>query len=103
MPKIEVLGQIDGPAEGYVTVLTRVHILPGEQVTRHTHPGVESTYVLEGEGIVMADGCPDKRCRAGDWFQLAPEVPHSVVIGPQGAPVVATYLVRKDQPLVTWL
>lgn len=103
MPNIEVLGQLDGPAEGYVTLLTRVHILPGEQVARHTHPGVESTYILEGDGVVVADGFADRPCAAGDWFQLPANVPHSVRIGPRGATVVATYVVAKDKPLVTWL
>jgi quercetin dioxygenase-like cupin family protein len=103
MPKIEMLGQIDGPIEGYVTVLARIHVEAGEQVARHTHPGVESTYFLEGEGVVMADGFPDKPCKAGDWFQVPPGVPHSVRIGPGGVVAVGNYLVEKDKPLTTWL
>ena len=73
MPKIEVLGQIDGPVAGYATVLTRVHVAPGEQVPRHTHPGVELTYVLEGEGIVRVDGFPDKLVKAGELLSGASE------------------------------
>jgi quercetin dioxygenase-like cupin family protein len=103
MPQVEMLGQTDGPIEGYVTVLTRVHVAPGEQVARHTHPGVESTYFLEGEGVVMADGFPDKPCKPCDWFQVPPNVPHSVRIGPAGVLVVANYLIEKGKPLTTWL
>jgi quercetin dioxygenase-like cupin family protein len=103
MPKIDVLGRMDGPTEGYVKVITKLHIFPGEQVARHTHPGVESTYFLEGEGVVMADGFPDKPCKPGDWFQVPPDVPHSVKIGPDGVVAVGHYIVEKDEPLVTWL
>lgn len=103
MPKIEVLGQIDGPVAGYATVLTRVHVAPGEQVPRHTHPGVESTYVLEGEGIVRVDGFPDKLVKAGDSFQVPPNTPHGVQIAPSGALVVGNYVVEKDKPLTAWL
>ena len=103
MPKVEVLGEMAGPVAGYVTMLTRVHVNPGEQVPRHTHPGIESTYVLEGAGIVRVDGLPDKLVKAGDWFQVAPNVPHSVQIASEGALVVGNYVVEKDKPLTTWL
>ena len=103
MPKVEVLGQIDGPVAGYVTVLTRVHVALGEQVPRHTHPGVESTYVLEGEGILRVDGLSDQLVKAGDLFQVPPNTAHSVQIAPSGALVVGNYLVEKDKPLTTWL
>ena len=103
MPKVEVLKQIDGPVAGYVTVLTRVHIAAGEQVSRHTHPGVESTYVLEGEGIVSRQGYPDRPLKVGDAFQVPSNLPHSVQIGPNGALAIANYVVEKDKPLVNWL
>jgi quercetin dioxygenase-like cupin family protein len=51
----------------------------------------------------MADGFPDKPCKPGDWFQVPPNVPHSVRIGPAGVLVVANYLIEKDKPLTTWL
>jgi quercetin dioxygenase-like cupin family protein len=51
----------------------------------------------------MADGFPDKPCKAGDWFQVPPDVPHSVKIGPEGVVAVGHYIVEKDEPLVTWL
>ena len=86
-----------------MTVLARVHIAPGEEAPRHARRGVESTYVLEGEGLVMADGLADRMCRVGDWLQVPADVPHSVRIGPAGVVVVANYPVEKDGPLVSWL
>ena len=51
--KRTLLKQTDGPTEGYVTVEMRVDIEPGAAVARHTHPGVESGYLVEG-GIDLA-------------------------------------------------
>jgi hypothetical protein len=39
---------MDGPAPGYVTLLVEATIDPGVTIGRHTHPGIESAYVLEG-------------------------------------------------------
>ena len=44
----KILSQTDGPTPGYVTLLVEATIEPGVTVGRHTHPGVESAYVLEG-------------------------------------------------------
>ena len=38
------------PGDRYVTLLMNVGIPANMQVPRHTHPGVESTYVVEGGG-----------------------------------------------------
>ena len=89
MPNVEILAEIDGPVDGYVTVMVRAQASASDLVARHTHPGIESTYILEGEELVMIDGQPDKLCKAGDWFQVRPGVPHSVRIGPNGATMLA--------------
>jgi quercetin dioxygenase-like cupin family protein len=44
----KILSKTDGPAAGYETVLVEAEIEAGVAVGRHTHPGVESAYVLEG-------------------------------------------------------
>lgn len=43
-----VVNTVEGPGEGYHTVLVHVEIAPNFLVARHTHPGVESSYILEG-------------------------------------------------------
>jgi hypothetical protein len=43
----KILSQMDGPAPGYVTILAEATIEAGVTVGRHTHPGIESAYVLE--------------------------------------------------------
>src|ERR1700674_2781669 len=44
----KILSQSDGPAPGYVTLLVAIEIEPGVTIGRHTHPGIESAYILEG-------------------------------------------------------
>ncbi len=39
-------------------VVVTVELFPGETEPRHTHPGDEFIYLLEGEGIVLVDGEP---------------------------------------------
>jgi hypothetical protein len=44
----KILSQMDGPMPGYVTLVAEVTIDPGTLVARHTHPGIESGYVVSG-------------------------------------------------------
>jgi quercetin dioxygenase-like cupin family protein len=44
----KILSQMDGPMPGYVTIIVQAEIEPGVMVARHTHPGIESGYVIEG-------------------------------------------------------
>ena len=44
----KLLSETDSPAAGYVTLLMEAEIAPRVAVGRHTHPGVEYAYVLEG-------------------------------------------------------
>ena len=66
------------------------------------HPGLEMTYILEGEYTLMVDGRADQALRPGDWFEVPAEVPHSVTCHKPGR-ALAHYVVQKDKPLVSWL
>jgi quercetin dioxygenase-like cupin family protein len=39
---------MDGPVPGYVTINTLTELEPNASLLRHTHPGIESGYVVEG-------------------------------------------------------
>lgn len=95
------LSTTDGPSAGYHTILMRVEIAPGFAVARHTHPGIESTYVLEGGGTLSVKGQADREVKAGDGFQVAPETPHSLKNGPARTVLVGNYIVEKDKPLAS--
>jgi quercetin dioxygenase-like cupin family protein len=71
---------------------------------RHTHPGLEMTYILEGEFKLMVDGRPDQPLKQGDWFEAPAEMPHSVEnVGGKPGRALAHYVVEAAKPLTTWL
>ncbi len=92
--KRTVLQKFDVPGTNLETVIGVAEIVPNVLIGRHTHPGVEGGYVLEGAIVLMIAGQPDKPLKAGDSYQI----PLSV---PQGAKVLASYVVEKGKPLAT--
>jgi len=98
----KILSQTDGPAPGYVTVLVEATIEPGVAVARHTHPGIESAYVLEGGFELPIEGQPTRMLKPGDAFQIPPVTPHAG--GKPGAAksrILITYVVEKGKPLAS--
>jgi quercetin dioxygenase-like cupin family protein len=98
----KVLSQMDGPAPGYVTVLVEATIEAGVSVGRHTHPGIESAYVLEGGFELPIQGQQTRMIKPGDGFQVPPETPHAG--GPPPAAktrILSTYVVEKGKPLAS--
>jgi quercetin dioxygenase-like cupin family protein len=98
----KLLSQTDGPAAGYVTIIAEVTIEPGVVVGRHTHPGIESGYVVEGGLDLPIQGQSTRSLKPGDGFQVPAETPHAG--GPNGAQktkIVSTYVVEKGKPLAT--
>src|SRR5436305_15163113 len=73
----KILSQTDGPTPGYTTILVQATIDAGVPVARHTHPGVESAYVLEGGFELPIQGQATRTIKAGDAFQIPPETPHA--------------------------
>ena len=98
----KILSQTDGPAPGYVTVLVEATIEPGVAVGRHTHPGIESAYVLEGGFELPIQGQPTRTIKAGDGFQIPPETPHAGgKPGDTKSRILITYVVEKGKPLAS--
>jgi quercetin dioxygenase-like cupin family protein len=73
----------------------------GVAVPRHTHPGVESAYCLDGSAELSIKGQPDRTIKAGDSFQVPTETVHSAKVGDKPVKIVVTYTVEKDKPLAT--
>jgi quercetin dioxygenase-like cupin family protein len=96
----KILSQMDGPVPGYTTILMETTIEPGVALVRHTHPGIESTFVLEGSHELPIEGRPTLMLKQGDSFQVPAGTPHS-----GGKPsdvklrLATTYVVEKGKPL----
>ncbi|ACA18871.1 Cupin 2 conserved barrel domain protein [Methylobacterium sp. 4-46] len=98
----KLLAQTEGPAPGYVTLLMDVEIDAGTVVGRHTHPGVESTYVIEGELELPVEGQPTRLVRAGDSFQVPPHTPHAGgKASDKAVRLSVTYVLEKGKPIAT--
>jgi len=93
--KSDVLQRIDMPDTHYQMGLQKAVLAPNEVKARHMHTGPEVAYVLEGEVIITMDGQPEKRIKAGESFQYLAFAPHVSKAGPQGATVLATWVVEK--------
>ena len=98
----KILSQTDGPAPGYVTLLVEATIEAGVAVGRHTHPGIESAYVLEGGFELPIQGQPTRTTKPGDAFQIPPETPHAGgKPGDARSRLLITYVVEKGKPLAS--
>ena len=95
----KILGSLDMPGGKLVCVQVVAEIEAGALVARHTHPGIESAYILEGGGTLSVKGQPDRVVKAADSFLVSAETPHSLQAGSQKTRVMVTYTVEKDKPL----
>ena len=100
--KRTILSQMDGPMPGYVTINMEAEIEAGVTIARHTHPGIESSYVLEGGFELPIQGQPTRTLKAGDGFQVPPETPHAGgKPGDKKSRLAITYVVEKGKPLAS--
>lgn len=89
------------PDTGYETVIGIAEIAPNVLIGRHTHPGPESGYVLEGSFELLIDGEAPRTVKAGESYMVGARLVHDARTGPEGARVIATYVVEAGQPLAS--
>src|SRR5262245_52087229 len=75
------LQKFDVPNTNLETVIAIAEIVPNVMVGKHTHPGVEGAYILEGELTLMIDGQPPKTLKAGDSYNVPLSKPHDAKSG----------------------
>jgi quercetin dioxygenase-like cupin family protein len=87
---------------GREVVQVRVDIAPGVASPRHTHPGEEIIYVLEGTLEYEVEGKPPVTLKAGDVLFVPAGATHVAKnVGSGNAAELATYVVEKGKPLLT--
>jgi quercetin dioxygenase-like cupin family protein len=98
----KLLSKTDGPTAGYETLLMEATIEAGVPVGKHTHPGVESAFVLEGGFELPIQGQETRMLKAGDGFQIPPNTPHAGgKAGTAKSRILITYVVEKGKPLAS--
>ena len=77
-------------------------IPPGMAAGRHTHPGPETSYVVEGSASLEIEGETPRLVKAGDSFAIpAGKIHDAKVVGDKPVKVLATYIVEKGKPLAS--
>ncbi|HWE48338.1 MAG TPA: cupin domain-containing protein [Bryobacteraceae bacterium] len=87
---------------GHEAVIASVEIAPGASAGRHTHPGEEISYVMDGEGELMITGQPTRKIKAGDGFIVPANTIHDAHnTGSKPLKLAAVYYVEKGKPMAT--
>jgi len=94
------LQDIKYPA-GHHIVTVVAEIGPNQLAGRHTHPGVDTGYVLDGEATLIIEGQADKELKAGDSYAVPAGIPHDVKTGAKGLKLLAIYVVEDGKPVAT--
>jgi quercetin dioxygenase-like cupin family protein len=97
-----VLQQADLSVPGREAVTAMAEIQPAGSVGRHTHPGEEIGYVLEGTVVLEREGQPAVTIGPGKTFIIPAGMVHNATnSGSAPARILATYIVEKGKPLAT--
>ena len=91
----------DLSAPGREVIQVLVGFAPGVTAPRHSHPGEELVYVVEGVLEYQLDGRPPVTVRAGEVLFIPSGAVHAVRnVGGGNAVELATYVVEKGKPLL---
>ena len=100
--KRTVLQQTDISVPGREAVTAVAEFPGGVAAGRHTHPGEEIGYVLEGQVLLEQDGKPPVTLKAGQAFFIPAGTIHNATnTGSGTARVLANYVVEKGKPMAT--
>jgi quercetin dioxygenase-like cupin family protein len=87
---------------GREAIQVRVDFDPGAAFGKHTHPGEEIIYVLEGSLEYVIEGKPPVTLKAGDVFFVPTGTIHAARnVSGGNAAELATYIVEKGKPVLT--
>jgi quercetin dioxygenase-like cupin family protein len=100
--KRTVLQQADLSTPGKEVVTAVAEFQPNAVAGRHTHPGEEVGYVIEGTVLVEIDGKPAQTLTAGKAFLIPAGAIHNATNKGTGvAKILANYIVEKGKPVAT--
>jgi quercetin dioxygenase-like cupin family protein len=87
--------------QGREVVQVRVDIAPGVAFGKHSHPGEEIVYVIEGALVYELAGKPPVTLKAGEVLFIPAGTIHAAKnVGRGNGAELATYIVEKGKPLV---
>ena len=87
---------------GHEAIQVRVDFEPGAAFPKHSHPGEEIIYVLQGSLEYQLQGKQPVTLKAGDVLFVPAGTIHAAKnVGSGIASELATYIVEKGKPLLT--
>ncbi len=95
-----IISRADVTGTNMEVILVETEIPPGAFSARHTHPGEEAFYILQGATVETPGGEPKMR-ETGSGGINARDVPHAgyKVVGDTPLKMVNVYIVDKGKPL----
>jgi quercetin dioxygenase-like cupin family protein len=91
----------DLSTSGHEAIQVRIDFAPGAAFGKHTHPGEEIIYVIEGLLEYQVEGKPPVTLKAGDVLFIPAGTIHAAKnVGGNNAAELATYVVEKGKPVV---
>jgi quercetin dioxygenase-like cupin family protein len=88
--------------DGYTTVTGIATLAAGACAGPHIHPGLETSYMLEGEIILKIEGKPDQKFKAGESLQVPIAATHDAC-NTNNAPakILVVYVIERGKPVAS--
>jgi quercetin dioxygenase-like cupin family protein len=95
-----VIQKADLSAPGREAVVAKVELDAGASAGRHSHPGEEIGYVLEGEGDLLIHGEDARHLKPGDSFIIPAGTVHDALnTGKNTMRLISVFVVEKGKPM----
>lgn len=96
------VSRADVSAANHEAVVVKAELDPGKHAGRHTHPGDEISYVVDGQGELLVDGEAPRPLKAGEAFVVKAGVVHDLRnSSKKPVHLLGVYVVEKGKPLAT--
>ena len=89
--------QLEG-AEGTEEIISRVTLPPHSTLPKHTHPGEEFAYVLEGKVTLWQDGKDEIVFKAGEVGKVPLNQVHTAITAEEGATILVFRVHETGKP-----
>ena len=97
-----ILQRADISVPGREVVTARAEMPTSGSTGKHTHPGEEVSYVVDGMITLEVEGRPTEVLKAGDVFIIPAATVHGATNrAPGTTTIIANYIVEKGKPLTT--
>lgn len=99
-PKRTVLKRSDLTGTNMEIIVAVLEVPPGVDIAKHSHPGEEAVYVLEGATLQFPDGREMSR-PAGEAGVNVRDIPHAgyKVVGDKPLKLLTVHIVDKGKPM----